>query len=161
MGDSDDLTKAFIEKKKAKAATITGQQVIDEATKYLGEPYQWGSKKPSIVDNDGFDCSGYVSWVLKSLGLKPPEGSYNQFDWCRAAKLCIPLERARYTEGALVFRRDKITKKICHVGFTDGEGNTLEANGKKLGTLSMKWRNSWTDAGLIPGVDYTKKEIGK
>lgn len=140
---------------------ITGRQIIDVATRYLGESYEWGDKKPSRVDGDGFDCSGYVSWVLKECGLNPPDGSYNQFNWCKGTGTLMPLEVARYTEGALVFRRDKVTKQICHVGFTDGEGNTLEARGKAYGTGSFKWRGNWTDAAKIPGVDYTKVLVEK
>lgn len=36
--------------------------LIAEAEKYIGYPYVWGGSNPST----SFDCSGFVSWVLKS-----------------------------------------------------------------------------------------------
>ena len=38
--------------------------VINEAKKHLGKPYVWGAAGPN-----SFDCSGYVSYVLKQTGL--------------------------------------------------------------------------------------------
>lgn len=47
-----------------------------EAQKYLGTPYVYGGASPS-----GFDCSGFVYYVLKQLGFSPyrtPADQYNQ-----------------------------------------------------------------------------------
>ena len=38
--------------------------LIAEANKYLGYPYVWGGSKPGT----GFDCSGFVCWVLNHSG---------------------------------------------------------------------------------------------
>jgi cell wall-associated NlpC family hydrolase len=38
--------------------------MIREAEKYLGRPYVWGGGSPET----GFDCSGYVSWVVNHCG---------------------------------------------------------------------------------------------
>lgn len=38
--------------------------VINEAKKHIGKPYVWGASGPN-----SFDCSGYVSYVLKKSGL--------------------------------------------------------------------------------------------
>ena len=38
--------------------------MMEEATKYIGYPYVWGSSSPST----SFDCSGYISWVLNHSG---------------------------------------------------------------------------------------------
>ena len=49
--------KTFFEVNKA-------DEVITEAKKHLGKPYVWGAAGPN-----SFDCSGYVSYVLKQTGL--------------------------------------------------------------------------------------------
>lgn len=41
------------------------QEVLNEAKKHLGKPYVWGAAGPN-----SFDCSGYVSYVFKQVGLK-------------------------------------------------------------------------------------------
>lgn len=53
---------------KAKAATITGQDVVTEARKYTGVRYTWGGANPST----GFDCSGFTQYVYGRLGISLP-----------------------------------------------------------------------------------------
>lgn len=40
-------------------------EVISEAQRHLGKPYVWGAAGPN-----SFDCSGFVSYVFKQVGLK-------------------------------------------------------------------------------------------
>lgn len=39
-----------------------GEQVVDEALKYLGTPYVWGGRNPG-----GFDCSGLTQYVYRQV----------------------------------------------------------------------------------------------
>lgn len=40
-------------------------EVLNEAKQHLGKPYVWGAAGPN-----SFDCSGFVSYVFKQVGLK-------------------------------------------------------------------------------------------
>ena len=39
-------------------------RMLQEAERHLGLPYVWGGYDP----NSGFDCSGFVSWVINHCG---------------------------------------------------------------------------------------------
>lgn len=45
---------------------------IELAMRWLGKPYLWGGDDPLA----GFDCSGLVVEVLKSVGLLPRDGDW-------------------------------------------------------------------------------------
>lgn len=46
---------------------VTGSSVVETAKKYIGVPYVWGGEDPT-----GMDCSGFVQWVFKDLGVEVP-----------------------------------------------------------------------------------------
>lgn len=49
-----------------------GQAVANTALSYVGVPYQWGGETP-----DGWDCSGFVSWVLHQVhGIDLPDDEH-------------------------------------------------------------------------------------
>lgn len=50
----------------ALSTTVTGQQLVDSAKKYLGVPYVWGGE--SLAEG-GLDCSGLVLRSLADLGI--------------------------------------------------------------------------------------------
>lgn len=45
------------------ASSASGSSVMSIAEQYLGTPYVWGGTTPA-----GFDCAGYVAWVLNEAG---------------------------------------------------------------------------------------------
>jgi len=47
--------------------------IIAEAKKWIGTPYKWGQSGPL-----GFDCSGFVQYVYKQMGINLPRVSYQQ-----------------------------------------------------------------------------------
>ncbi len=56
------------------AGSLSGDQVVADARKYLGIPYVWGGTDPA----KGFDCSGLVQHVYQDLGVDLPRGSRAQ-----------------------------------------------------------------------------------
>lgn len=54
--------------------SVSGADVVSDASKYLGVPYQWGGTDPS----KGLDCSGLVQRVYGDLGIQLPRVAADQ-----------------------------------------------------------------------------------
>ena len=79
------------------------QKIVDYARYYLEKPYRKCGR-----DEKGFDCSGFVSYVLKNFQIALPASSQDQANVGKS----IGIEAAR--PGDLVFFGDK--NRIHHVG---------------------------------------------
>ena len=82
--------------------------MIEFARKQLGVPYVWAGESP-----DGFDCSGFTSFVLASENIKVPRRAQDQYD----ASVKISPEKAQI--GDLVFFSNG--GEISHVGILVSE----------------------------------------
>ena len=93
---------------------------IKIAWELYGQPYRWGGDDPLA----GFDCSGFVIEILKSVGVLPRKGDwtadglYQSF----ASNTCNP------KPGALMFRPNS-NGKMIHVEFCLNEKLTIGASG--------------------------------
>ncbi len=114
--------------------------LIAEANKYLGLPYVWGGSKPGT----GFDCSGFVCWVLNhsgaaSVGRTNARGLYKK-------STVVSRENAR--PGDLIFftgaRAAEIGHPVTHVGIYVGSGMMLHCagNGVEYKSISTKYYKS-------------------
>ncbi len=114
--------------------------LIAEANKYLGLPYVWGGSKPGT----GFDCSGFVCWVLNhsgaaSVGRTNARGLYKK-------STVVSRENAR--PGDLIFftgaRAAEIGHPVTHVGIYVGNGMMLHCagNGVEYKSISTKYYKS-------------------
>lgn len=98
------------------ASTANGQAIVNKAKQYLGVPYVYGGASPS-----GFDCSGLVYYVLKSLGYSPyrtPADQYKQGTY---------VSKANLEPGDIVFFHGTYTSGISHVGIYAGNGQFIHA----------------------------------
>lgn len=96
-------------------SSLTGQAIVAEAQKHLGAPYVYGGASPA-----GFDCSGLVYYVLKTLGYSPnrtPEAQYAQGTYVSKANL-LP--------GDIVFFSGN-GSTITHVGIYAGNGQFIHS----------------------------------
>lgn len=98
------------------ATSVTGAQILAEAQKYLGCPYRAGGASPS-----GFDCSGFVYYVLTQVGIsanRTPAAQMNQGASVKKANLQV---------GDLVFFSSNSGKSITHAGIYAGNGQFIHA----------------------------------
>ena len=90
--------------------------VVDSARKYLGTPYVWGGTSPS-----GFDCSGFVQYVLAENGKSVPRTSQEQFAGGQA------VDKSNLQAGDLVFYNWQGGADATHVGIYEGNGKMIHA----------------------------------
>lgn len=101
----------------------TRKSIVNEAFKYLGNPYVWGGTNP----NTGADCSGYVKYVFKQFGISLPRVSYSQ---CNSGR---SVEVADAKPGDLLFFWNNKYGRIGHVAMYIGDNKQIEAKGVKYG----------------------------
>ena len=92
--------------------------MIAEGEKYLGRAYVWGGSSPST----GFDCSGFVCWVLNHSGW-----SVGRTD-CNGLKAkCTVVSAEEAKPGDLIFFKGTQKNKAgaTHVGIYCGDGIML------------------------------------
>lgn len=95
--------------------SITGSQILTEAQKYLGCPYRAGGASPS-----GFDCSGFVYYVLKQLGFSPYRTPSEQYH------MGFTVAKSALQVGDLVFFSSN-GSSITHAGIYAGGGQFIHA----------------------------------
>lgn len=81
-------------------------QIINYAKKFMGTPYRYAGSTPS-----GFDCSGFIYYVMGNFGLELTRSSYGLAEFGRTVKL------ADIRPGDLMFfkGRNVNSTKVGHV----------------------------------------------
>ena len=99
---------------------ISYEQRIDSiiyyAEKYLGTRYRAGGRS-----REGFDCSGFTSYVFEKFGIDIPHSATDQ------ALKGIPLDRTQIKRGDLVFfkGRNKKNSRVGHVGLVVEKNDSI------------------------------------
>lgn len=115
--------------------SVTGEQILAEAQKYLGTPYRAGGNTPS-----GFDCSGLVYYVLSQVGLTPYRSPADQY------QMGTPVDKAALHPGDLVFFRLSSQGGISHVGIYAGSGQFIHApNARSTVSYSSLLSGYWVE----------------
>ena len=98
-------------------AGVSGAAIVAEAKKYLGAPYVAGGASPS-----GFDCSGFVYYVLKNLGMAVSRTPAAQF-----VNIGTGVSKENLQPGDLVFFITSSSGNVSHVGIYTGNGQFIHA----------------------------------
>ena len=108
----------------------TFAKLMQEATKYIGFPYQWGGSTPET----SFDCSGFVCWVYTNSGVHnlprtTAQQIYNQ---------CTPVSKDEVKPGDLVFFTGtyQSSNPVTHIGIYVGDYQMLHC-GDPIGYTNL------------------------
>ena len=108
----------------------TFAKLMQEATKYIGFPYQWGGSTPET----SFDCSGFVCWVYTHSGVynlprTTAQQIYNQ---------CTPVSKGEVKPGDLVFFTGtyQSSNPVTHIGIYVGDNQMLHC-GDPIGYANL------------------------
>ena len=102
------------------SASVTRQQIVDNAKKLLGTPYVWGGSTTK-----GFDCSGFVQYVMNLSGISLPRTTTEQY------KVGTYVAKSSLQPGDLVFLQNTYRSGISHVGIYIGDGKMIHASSSK------------------------------
>ena len=113
--------------------------MISIASSKIGSPYVWGAK-----GSDSFDCSGFVYWVLKQMGVG--QSYLTSSGWRNPG---------RYTRISSFsdIQAGDIVVVSGHVGIAAGGGEVIDASSSrgrvKRSSMSGWWRNNFIVAWRI------------
>lgn len=117
--------------------SVRQRQIVSFALGYVGCPYVWGGTWPTVDSpygrqaHGGFDCSGFVWWVLKLNFAYPiPDSQRTAAQMAAAAKPRIPLAQLAPCD-IIFFGPDGPKSKaaaIFHTGIYLGDGWFIESS---------------------------------
>lgn len=95
-----------------------GELLAATAQRYIGTPYRRASSYPSR----GFDCSGFVYYLLLRFGVIAPRTASAMFG------IGKPVKRTELRPGDLVFFKTTSSDRVTHVGIYIGDGKFVHAS---------------------------------
>lgn len=127
-------------KTSASVAATNNSNIVSTAKQYLGVRYIFGGSSLS-----GFDCSGFVYYVMKKTGKSISRTSAASY-YNMSTKVSSP------KVGDLVFFSNTYKKGISHVGIYIGNGQMISASGINVNIASVNstyWGSHFTGYGRI------------
>ena len=118
--------------KKDPSSEGFGFELVAYSKQFIGTPYVWGGESPN-----GFDCSGFVQYILQHFGISVAHSSYSQF------LLGTAVNSGNLQPGDLVFF-DTDGAGASHSGIYVGDGNFINAAGNGIQIDSMS-SGYWSD----------------
>lgn len=99
------------------------QRIAGLAANYIGTAYTFGGTNPAT----GFDCSGFVQWVLSNLGINVGRVVTQQYQ----SGTPIPIDALQ--PGDVVFFANTYMPGLSHVGIYVGDGQFIDAGTERTG----------------------------
>jgi len=106
-------------------SSSVGAAAVAEAARHVGKPYRYGATGPG-----SFDCSGFVQYVYRQVGVSLPRTSAQQ------AAAARPVPRGSEQLGDLIIFRTGGT--VTHLGIYAGDGTMWVA--RRTGTTVTRQR---------------------
>ena len=100
----------------AVSGVASSNKIVATAIQYLGVPYKWGGTDPS-----GFDCSGFVYYVLRCNGINVSRTQTAMY------AEGTPVSKANLQPGDAVFFQNTYKAGLSHVGIYVGNGQFIHA----------------------------------
>lgn len=104
--------------------SVKGEQVVETAMKYLGNPYVYGGTSLT----NGADCSGFTQSVMKLHGITIPRTSSEQ------SKVGTLITKENLQKGDLLFFGSSASA-ISHCGIYIGDGKMIHASTAETGII--------------------------
>lgn len=118
---------------QAAPAEGLGSRVVGVASKYNGYRYRYGGASPA-----GFDCSGFVYYVLNKSGVKMSRNMEGQL----ASGPRVSTKDLQ--PGDLVFFSNTYKRGLSHAGIYIGNGRFIHAENERTGVrVSDLWSAYW------------------
>lgn len=117
-------------------------QLISYAKGFMGIPYLWGGHSPS-----GFDCSGYIYYILKSQNLVSSRLTVAGY-WSQTSQISNP------QVGDLVFFENTYTSGPSHMGIYLGNGDFIHASSSNGISINNVTSAYWASHFLGYGTFY-------
>ena len=138
---------------EVEASSLSPSKIVEVAKKYQGVKYVYGGTTTS-----GFDCSGYVQYVYKELGISLPRTTgemYNQGTYVAKSNLQV---------GDLIFFNANKNGKVSHVGIYIGSGQFAHASSSQGVMVSAVndpyyWGSRYVGAKRVANVASTVSTV--
>lgn len=130
---------------QSKLPAVMDGGVVATAEKYLGYRYVYGGASPR-----GFDCSGFVDYVLNRNGISADHSMYDLL------ALGPRVKSSDLQAGDLVFFANTYKAGISHIGIYIGGGRFIHAENESTGVVISDLWNSYYSAHYYTAVRVTK-----
>ena len=129
------VTKPHIPAPPSNDETVAlGQRIADYAVQFEGYDYVYGGASPE----EGFDCSGLVTYVYSQFGYSLDHGSNSQY-----RKYGVEVAYEDMLPGDLVFFSYDGGYDIAHVGIYIGNDRVVHASDYGVGVIISDLTSDW------------------